>query len=84
MTHQDQAKISRREVLEKTAIAAGVAGAIAVLPRAVSAAEAPKLKKGDTVLLQGDSITDAGRDRRSQAHANHPRAMGFGYAMLLG
>ncbi|MCH7727217.1 MAG: lipolytic protein G-D-S-L family [Planctomycetes bacterium] len=84
MTNQDQAKFSRREVLEKTAIAAGVAGAIAVLPRTVSAAQAPKLKKGDTILLQGDSITDAGRDRRSQAHANHPRAMGLGYAMLLG
>ena len=36
----------------------------------------------NTILFQGDSITDSGRDRRSQNNANDPRAMGTGYALL--
>ncbi|MEO0479672.1 MAG: SGNH/GDSL hydrolase family protein [Planctomycetota bacterium] len=34
-----------------------------------------------TILFQGDSITDAGRDRKN-GEANHPRALGGGYASL--
>jgi acyl-CoA thioesterase-1 len=37
----------------------------------------PLLKNGDIVLFQGDSITDAGRDRRD------PQDLGSGYAMLI-
>ncbi len=33
-------------------------------------------KPGDTILLQGDSITDAGRDR------DDPNSLGTGYAMM--
>ncbi|MEM1213307.1 MAG: SGNH/GDSL hydrolase family protein [Planctomycetota bacterium] len=36
-----------------------------------------------TVLFQGDSITDAGRDRDTP-DANHPGALGNGYAKLAG
>ena len=38
--------------------------------------------KNNVVLFQGDSITDSGRDRRSQNNANDPRAMGTGYVLL--
>ncbi len=37
---------------------------------------------GDTILFQGDSITDAGRDRRREDNANDTRALGSGYAFL--
>ncbi len=40
-----------------------------------------KLAKGDVVLFQGDSITDAGRDKKNQV-ANEHKAFGRGYAWL--
>lgn len=36
---------------------------------------------GDVVLFQGDSITDAGRDKKNE-HANNARSFGAGYAYL--
>ncbi len=38
---------------------------------------------GDVVLFQGDSITDAGRDRRREDNANDARALGTGYALFI-
>ena len=42
------------------------------------------IKPGDTILFQGDSITDAGRKREADVAAkpNHQPAMGEGYAWL--
>jgi lysophospholipase L1-like esterase len=37
---------------------------------------------GDVILFQGDSITDAGRDKKQQL-PNHARSFGAGYAYLL-
>ena len=37
------------------------------------------LPVGSVVLFQGDSITDAGRDRRAEGHANHAGMLGRGY-----
>ncbi len=37
---------------------------------------------GNVVLFQGDSITDAGRDRGREGNANDARALGTGYAFL--
>jgi lysophospholipase L1-like esterase len=37
---------------------------------------------GNVVLFQGDSITDAGRDRKREDRANDARALGRGYALL--
>ncbi|MEM1027145.1 MAG: SGNH/GDSL hydrolase family protein [Planctomycetota bacterium] len=37
------------------------------------------IRPGDTVLFQGDSITDCGRDREA-TEANHPAGLGGGYA----
>lgn len=41
------------------------------------------LKPGATVLLQGDSITDAGRSRETQDTANDFAMLGNGYAKLI-
>jgi lysophospholipase L1-like esterase len=40
------------------------------------------IERGNTVLFQGDSITDAGRSRDKAGEANSPSAMGKGYAWL--
>lgn len=39
------------------------------------------LKTGEVILFQGDSITDAGRDKEKE-EANSPRSFGMGYAYL--
>jgi lysophospholipase L1-like esterase len=41
------------------------------------------IQPGDTVLFQGDSITDAGRDYHD-LFPNSPRGLGQGYAMMAG
>jgi lysophospholipase L1-like esterase len=48
------------------------------------AAETPKplIEPGQTILFQGDSITDAGRDRERTDKPNDHRALGKGYAWL--
>jgi lysophospholipase L1-like esterase len=71
-------------VLQGAAIAAGAAATLSLTPRTAVAAEGIKLKEGDVVLFQGDSITDAGRDRGAQGQANNMRGLGQGYPMLLG
>ena len=38
--------------------------------------------EGDVILLQGDSITDAGRNKQQQL-PNHGRSFGMGYAYIL-
>ena len=77
-------KMTRREVLESAAVAAGVAAVMSAIPSSVTASETVQLDEGAAILFQGDSITDAGRDRKAQIHANHSRALGTGYPMLLG
>src|SRR5690606_3542146 len=65
----------------------GAAAAIS-LPEIVKAAVKPalaapkiRLQDKDIVLFQGDSITDAGRDKENKA-SNNNRALGTGYAFL--
>lgn len=64
---------------------AALGAALPLIPEIVSAAidtrSAKKisLHKGDTVLFQGDSITDFHR-KRSDDSVNSPEAMGIGYA----
>lgn len=41
----------------------------------------PSFDKGDVIVFQGDSITDAGRDRKRDA-PNDQRALGAGYAFI--
>lgn len=72
----------------KHQIARGLAGATLLAASAgcashPEASESPAggvIAPGATVLFQGDSITDAGRDRAAQAEPNHGPALGRGYA----
>jgi len=75
---------SRRSFIKKVTIGSLMA---ITLPEVLSAA-APKvgkkkiqLLKDQTILFQGDSITDAGRNKEDMSY-NNPRALGSGYAML--
>ena len=61
--------------------ASAVAGA-ALLPSTATADRAPGSTDGTVVLFQGDSITDAGRDRAA-ADPNAAHALGSGYPLLV-
>lgn len=76
---------TRRNFLKTASI--GSLGAISI-PQIVSAAMAtqPKgkkvtIQKGDIILLQGDSITDSGRNKNVMT-PNTASAMGNGYALM--
>jgi lysophospholipase L1-like esterase len=84
---------TRRNFLKKTAATAAGLTASSILSSsgctksaAGSLGRAPfRLSENNNIILfQGDSITDAGRDRRRQSSANDPRAMGIGYAFIAG
>lgn len=76
---------SRRNFLKNTSIAGVAALAIPQLISTAFAAEKSKKKvsiaKNDVILFQGDSITDAGRKKDSDAF-NNASALGGGYAMI--
>lgn len=75
---------SRRNFLVKSTVGAA---ALASIPSIVSASipssanKKSLFEKGDTVLFQGDSITDAGRDKKKEL-ANNSWSFGMGYAFL--
>jgi len=78
---------NRRKFLGTTL--AGAALAIS-LPEIVKAAIAPtvaapkiRIAENDVILFQGDSITDAGRDKKNMS-PNNSGALGHGYALLAG
>lgn len=78
--------ISRRNFLTKSAVSAA---ALASIPSIISASIPGTDKKtkyslfgkGNTVLFQGDSITDAGREKEKEL-PNNPGSFGHGYAFL--
>jgi lysophospholipase L1-like esterase len=43
----------------------------------------PRLKAGDVILFQGDSITDGGRNRAEEHRPNYLPAMGQGYVLYI-
>ena len=80
-------KSGRRTFIRKAAIGSVLAIGI---PEIVSEALAPApskkritLEKGQTILFQGDSITDAGRQKEDATY-NNAASLGRGYAMLAG
>lgn len=78
-------KNPRRQFLKSTA-AAAIGAAVLTVPaqaKAKPAKKEPFIKKGATILIQGDSITDAGRSRQRMTIPNDPRAMGTGYAFNI-
>ncbi len=72
--------LSRRSLLRGSALAAAGAGAAAITtaPKA-RAAGVDHIPAGSVVLFQGDSITDAGRDRKREGSANDAAMFGRGY-----
>ncbi|TAL73295.1 MAG: lysophospholipase [Bacteroidetes bacterium] len=77
---------NRRSFIKKAALG----GLMTIsIPQILSAAEIRKgkkkeiLRKDNIILFQGDSITDAGRDKTDNSN-NNPGALGSGYALLAG
>ncbi len=80
--------LSRRKFFVKSAIGAA---ALSSIPSIVSASMLPEMKEskekykifeaGSTILFQGDSITDAGREKKNEL-ANNAQSFGQGYAFL--
>jgi lysophospholipase L1-like esterase len=78
--------LSRRNFLLKSTAGAAALASIptiisASIPNSKNKDEFSLIKKGDTVLFQGDSITDAGRDKKKEI-ANNAGSLGRGYAFL--
>lgn len=84
---------TRRDFLGKTAATTAAAltastmlassGCSNAMRRLSGSAKLGFIGQGDVVLLQGDSITDAGRNRRNEDKANDRSALGSGYAFLI-
>lgn len=80
--------LTRRDLMKSAAAITGVtalSGCATVCKTEPNSCElkAPNsLAKGDVVLFQGDSITDAGRNQKN-LEANNPQALGRGYANML-
>jgi lysophospholipase L1-like esterase len=75
---------SRRSFIKKAALGGLMAVSIPEILSAAMPAEGEKkntLVKDNVILFQGDSITDAGRNKEDSSF-NSPRALGSGYAML--
>lgn len=75
--------LTRRSILWGSAIA-GTLTAAAPFAQAAHHGHSKKtnlLSKGNTILFQGDSITDAGRDKKNEI-ANKQEAFGQGYAWM--
>jgi lysophospholipase L1-like esterase len=88
--HLDAQDLSRRGFLKSSGVALGaavLAGAAASNAEAAQAwpeARRELIHKHDTILFQGDSITDAGRNRDVAAKPNDHTALGAGYAWFAG
>lgn len=77
-------KLTRRTFLHRSALAgAAVAAAPLLASTRASAGEGGGLEPKSVVLFQGDSITDAGRDRKGGS-ANDAQGLGRGYPYLIG
>ena len=75
---------TRRSILGASAIA-GTLSATAPFAKGAQHAHSSKksnlISKGKTILFQGDSITDAGRDKKKEV-ANKQKSFGHGYAWM--
>ena len=78
--------MDRRNFFKKTAL---VGAATISIPEIVNAAMANSelsnwhyLSKGETILFQGDSITDCGRNREKENEVNQQSQLGLGYPLF--
>jgi len=91
--HRSEERASRRRFLGRTLTAATASlaafstlsssGCSTPASRSASGPSRGLIGDGDTVLFQGDSITDAGRDRKREDTPNDVRALGGGYAYFI-
>lgn len=76
--------MNRRNFLATSTVAISAATAAGAF-RAGAAPATPNqatIRRGDVILFQGDSITDAGRKREHAGEPNHQEALGNGYAWM--
>lgn len=73
--------MKRRHLLTASALATG--SSLLQSANAQENKRKPSLKKGSVILFQGDSITDAGRDKKNQEKANDPGSLGRGYPLYI-
>jgi hypothetical protein len=78
---QPHASLSRRSTL-KGGWTLGAAGVLGSFAPAALPVPTDKIKKGDVILFQGDSITDAGR-KKDRAMANDSEPLGKSYAAMI-
>lgn len=71
-------QISRRQLIQSSAIIGLSVATISKITTPVLAAEEKPLSVGARILFQGDSITDAGRDKKTEK-ANNANGLGNGY-----
>ncbi|MEN6424308.1 MAG: SGNH/GDSL hydrolase family protein, partial [Phycisphaerales bacterium] len=81
-------RTSRRRFLGGTAAAAtlsvlSASGCSQSVKRTPVVACGGLIRQGEVVLFQGDSITDAGRDRERENNVNDPRALSSGYVHFI-
>lgn len=85
--NEDSQKLDLRTFLKTSGLALGLAGIASISKADAAEVWAPPLSRSliapdDTILFQGDSITDAGRSRDTAKDANTQSALGTGYAWL--
>jgi len=75
--------IPRRDFLKTAAMSGAILSIPGIVASAMNISQTSKisLQKDDVILFQGDSITDAGRDKNSKT-PNTSSMMGSGYVML--
>ncbi|MGI6415258.1 MAG: SGNH/GDSL hydrolase family protein [Thermoguttaceae bacterium] len=84
MSEHLRTNLTRRMFLQTSATAGSALAAASLLgAKRASAAEGPDLKPESVILFQGDSITDAGRDKKGGS-PNDAAGLGRGYPFLLG
>ncbi len=82
-SQQNVRQTNRRDfVLASTGLTAAGWAALSSQTFGAEAYGKPLIQPSDTVLFQGDSITDAGRKRDQGDQPNHQPAMGGGYAWM--
>ena len=79
---------SRRKFITKSVVGAAAITSIPAIVSSCISAESENsntkislFEKGDTILFQGDSITDAHREKKNEL-PNNPHSFGLGYAFL--
>ncbi len=83
MPNDSSPSISRRQMMHRTAFAAGLTAITPAVAQSDDRRQQVNLGPGSTILFQGDSVTDVNRDRRRQAQANDSAALGRGYPLIV-